>query len=327
MDQPKVGIIILNWNGLDYTVACLNSLKKIDYENYFIILLDNNSENHEFERLYEKFNNQVKIIKNKKNFGFAKANNIGIKKAIEMGAEYCCILNNDTTVEKNFLSELVKTAQKSEDIGMVAPKMLKMSDKKTVDNLGITLTKSGLPFNRLDENHLLFCPSGGCALYKSEMLIKIERENNYFDSDFFAYVEDLDLGFRAILSGFKPGYSEDSVIYHKGSATTSPMSDFAVFHTQRNIIWMMIKNYPFFMLLKTLILFIITQLGVFLLYIKRKKLTLILKANFEAIKKIKLFIKKRNYIQEQKTINSKKIKKYIDKRLIILNYLKSALKR
>lgn len=323
---PHVSIIILNWNGIDYTEQCLNSLQKINYPNYRVIVVDNDSMNNEALRLKDKFAQYIHLIENDENFGFAKGNNIGIDYAIKNNTEFICLLNNDTTVEKNFLSEMVTTSLNNHKIGMVAPHVLKMDNIQKIDNLGITLPLSGLPFNRKNSQQRLFCPSGGAALYSTAMLKKIAEGDNYFDKDYFAYAEDWDLGFRGLLAGYTAAYAPNAVVYHYGSASSKAMSDFHIFHNYRNIILTIIKNYPLNLLIKYTFWIILLQLAIFLLYIKRMRVGIILKAYGDVLKMLPKTLKKRKFIQNKIKVKYIDIAQYLEPTIVIKGYLSQALK-
>src|SRR3989338_5442408 len=122
MKQPRVSVIILNWNGLDDTIECLESLKKITYPNYEVILVDNASSGDDVAQLRKKFGKYIKIIQNDKNYGFAEGNNIAIRKVMkENKSKYVLLLNNDTVVDAKFLDELVKTGESDPKVGIVGP--------------------------------------------------------------------------------------------------------------------------------------------------------------------------------------------------------------
>lgn len=124
MNHPKVSIVILNWNGLDDTLECLESLKKVDYPNYEIIVVDNGSRGNDAQLLQERFGDYIQLIQNDKNYGLGKGFNIGIQYALENNhSDYVLIMNNDMVVDANFLDELVRVAKGNEKIGLVGPKI------------------------------------------------------------------------------------------------------------------------------------------------------------------------------------------------------------
>lgn len=318
-NNPFVAIIILNWNGFNDTVECLNSLMKITYKNYRIILVDNCSKNNEADKLKNFFGDYIILIKNKENFGFAKGNNIGIKRALEMGADYVLCLNNDTVVDREFLTEMIKKANDVK-IGMVGSRMLNFFDNSKIDNLGVTLTKSGLGFAIKNTDLKYFCPSGGSALYSAKMLKEISIDDDFFDSDFFMYVEDIDLAWRGLLLGYKAKFADKSIVYHKPSSSAKAGSDFSCYHGQRNHLWMMIKNLPKSILLKNSLYILFGQLASFTFYAKNAKLKIFFKSKKDALKNIRHFLTKRKKVQQKILISNEEIRKLFDKNIILTKY-------
>ena len=122
--EPKVSIIILNWNGLDDTIECLESLQKITYPNYEVIVVDNGSRGNDAQVLREKFGDYIELIQNDKNYGYTGGNNIGIRYALHNSSwDYFLVLNNDTVVESGFLTELVNIAESAPSSGIAGPKI------------------------------------------------------------------------------------------------------------------------------------------------------------------------------------------------------------
>ena len=117
--KPEVSIIILNWNGLEDTIECLESLKKITYPNYKLIIVDNGSEGNDVAVLRHRFGSYIHIIEKDKNYGFTEGNNIGMRYALKGEARYILLLNNDTIVDPDFLSNLIKVAAGDPKIGLL----------------------------------------------------------------------------------------------------------------------------------------------------------------------------------------------------------------
>ena len=226
MIYPKVSIIILNWNGLEDTIKCLESLKKITYPNYEVIVVDNGSRGNDADVLEEKYKGYINLIKNKTNLGFAEGNNIAIRKVIEgKESKYVFLLNNDTAVEPDFLDKIVEFAEHpGNKIGMFQSKILKYNNRKIIDSTGHK-KYLGVVFDRgvgqedkgqFDKKRKIFGAMGAAVLYKREML----QEIGLFDRNFFAYVEDVELDFRARKIGWKARFVPESIVYHKGGATS-----------------------------------------------------------------------------------------------------------
>jgi len=124
VNYPRVAIVILNWNGVEDTLECLDSLKKITYPSYEVIIVDNGSEGDDVKTLRQSFGDYAHIVENDRNYGFAEGNNIGIRYALNaFDPAYLLLLNNDMVVAPDFLGELVKVAEGEAKVGIVGPKV------------------------------------------------------------------------------------------------------------------------------------------------------------------------------------------------------------
>ena len=214
MINSKVAVIIVNWKKYDITSICIESILNSTNSNFKIILVDNESDNKKVKNF--KYRNEIKIIQNKKNEGFSKANNIGIDYALKNNYDYTILINNDTIVEKNLIEVLLKTAQ-AKNLSVVQPLILKYNSK-VIWNAGgrinyffgnfITRKKVG---NSLNSSHeLTEWLTGCCCLFKT----KIFKEIGKLDESFFAYYEDVDFSLRLKKHGYKIGFTSKTHIYH-----------------------------------------------------------------------------------------------------------------
>lgn len=239
---PKVSIIILNWNGKEDTLECLESLYQIDYPNYEIILVDNDSNDSSVELFKEKYP-EIEIIQNKENLGFAEGNNIGIKKAINSGTEYVLLLNNDTTVSQNFLTELIDAA-KDIDVGIAGPMVYFYDYPNKIQSTGHKILwnrgkPSDLRRNKIDNGKLenienVDCVCGCAFLAKSEVFKKI----GYLNKNYFLYWEETELCVRASKAGYNIIFVPKAKIWHKGG-TKSKASGLYNYYVNRNAFWFM----------------------------------------------------------------------------------------
>ncbi|MDO8740204.1 MAG: glycosyltransferase family 2 protein [Candidatus Woesearchaeota archaeon] len=313
----ETAVIILNWNGKRFLKSCFDSLLNQTYKDFRIIFVDNCSKDSSVDFIkknYRKELKKIKILQLNENTGFAKGNNEGIREALkDKKTKYVVTLNNDTIANKDFLKELTKKAQ-NRNIGMVSSRILFLKDKK-IDTLGLMLFKSGLFFDIKNEANLkyLFCPCGCAALYKRELLEDIKLNNQYFDEDFFAYAEDADLGFRAVLRSWKCAYAENAVVYHMHQASSS--RDFLVYHIERNTIWAILRNMPGALFFRNLPWFILTRAAILFKYLFKGKAHLIIKARLDVLKKLGKVLNERKSIQKNKKIKNKDLNKSISKRL------------
>ncbi len=214
MINSKVAVIIVNWKKYDITSSCIESILNSTNSNFKIILVDNESDNKKVKNF--KYRDEIKIIQNKKNEGFSKANNIGIDYALKNNYDYTILINNDTIVEKNLIEVLLKTAQ-AKNFSVVQPLILKYNGKEIWNAGGrinyffgnfITRKKVG---NSLNSSHeLTEWLTGCCCLFKT----KIFKEIGKLDESFFAYYEDVDFSLRLKKFGYKIGFTSKTHLYH-----------------------------------------------------------------------------------------------------------------
>ena len=244
--NPKVSIIIVNWNGLAHLPDCLDSLAAQTYRDFEVILVDNGSNDASVEFVRKQYP-WVKLVPLPRNTGFATGNNRGLE---QTSGDYIVTLNNDTKVEPGWLEYLVKTADAYPQVGMVASRICSFSDPDIIDSVGMGICADGMSRGRYrnrrwstlrlqDVEESLF-PSACAALYKRKML----EETGFFDDDFFAFAEDSDLGLRGRLAGWEAVAATLAVVYHKYSQTTGRLSPFKVYLVERNHYWVVWKNFP-----------------------------------------------------------------------------------
>jgi len=235
MNHSKVSIIILNWNGLKDTIECLESLKKITYPDYEVIVIDNGSVGNDPDVLEEKYKDYIKIIRNKKNLGFAGGNNVGIRKVLKEGkSKYVLLLNNDTIVEPNFLDELVKTGKEDEKTGVVGGKIYYYDkpDKIWYGGGRINLLTSRTPHEVEDffEVKSVNFITGCLMLIKT----KVFKEVGLLNEDYFLTVEDWDFSYR-VKEKYNIKITPHAIIYHKVSVSTGgEKSPFNIYYCHRN---------------------------------------------------------------------------------------------
>ena len=212
-NYPKVFIVILNYNGKEVIKKCLTSVFKLDYPDFEVVIIDNNSTDGSFEIAKSTFS-KASFIKNEENLGFSAGNNLGIRFAIERMAQYVLVLNNDTEVEKDFLKKLVEEGEKNKLVGILSPVIFNGNTKEVwfsggkVDWLRMkSQHETGIKKEESYETEYIT----GCAmLIKAEVFKKI----GLFDENFFLYWEDADFSVRAKRDGFKNIVVSSSWIYH-----------------------------------------------------------------------------------------------------------------
>ncbi len=319
-EQPTVAIVVLNWNAYDQTVECVESLQQSSYPNLKIIIVDNGSNNREGDRLKEKFAQTIEVVQNVKNLGVAGGNNAGIRQALnDRTVKYVAMVNNDLMVEADTIAHLVAPAEVNERIGMVAGRMMNYFQRERIDNLGIAMTTAGLGYNRKSEWYPLFCPCSGLGLYRTEGLRKIMTpDGQVWDNDFFAYFDEQDVGFRLRMNGYEAVYVPTAVGYHKEGATSGgPSSDFSIYHGHRNNLWFLVKDFPTALWWKYLPGIIATQFGTFLLYAKRRRLRVIIRAKWDALRGIPKMLAKRSAIQAIRRVPIPDIERHLIRRAYV----------
>lgn len=244
-------VIIVNWNGLQWLKICLPSILNQSYKNIEVIVVDNASTDGSvawIKRAYKK----VRVVINPKNYGFSHANNIGFSQA---KGEYVIFLNNDTRVEKSYVSEMVKTLDSQSDIGGVQSKILLMESPDTHDTVGAFLTPTGFLYHygfgdkntaKYDVHCDLYTAKGASMGFKRIVLDQIVIDGNLFDPDYFAYFEESDVCHRVLLTGYRIVYAYSSVAYHKmGATSTKIQQDIIQYHSFKNRIRTYLKNFSF----------------------------------------------------------------------------------
>lgn len=239
-----ITIVIPNYNGNKYLKQCLDSIYVQGYTNYEVIIIDNasNDGSYEWVKEYKK----VIYKELKRNYGFSHAVNEGIKMA---QGEYVLLLNNDTKLLPNFLKEVLQVIEKDDKIFAVSSKMIQYSHTDLIDDAGDEYTIIGWAYKRGDgksvtefeKEERIFSACAGAALYRKKIFDKI----GYFDEKFFAYMEDVDISYRANIYGYKNVYAPKAKVYHIGSATSGGRySNFKLKLSARNSIYVPYKNMP-----------------------------------------------------------------------------------
>jgi len=246
--QPRVSIVIVNWNGYEDTLECIASLQKINYKNYEIVLVDNGSTIDNFSE-FENISTNFRLLRSEENLGFSGGNNIGIKYSLKQSVDYILLLNNDTIVEKNFLKPLIEKFSDIEDIGIVAPQINYYDEPRRVWSAGgkISMIRgSGFADSNKLESELKLSSrevhfvSGCCMLVRREVF----QKTGLFDENFFLYVEDADFCYRVKKIGYKIYVTTQSKIFHKvNTSTKENFSRLPLYYTTRNRLYLSKKNF------------------------------------------------------------------------------------
>ena len=258
MKEPKIAIIIINWNTYQLTFNCLKSLEACIYKNKTIFFVDNGSKDGSGDKIALEFP-EINYIKNTKNEGFTGANNKALKIILKQNFDYALLLNNDTQVNPNFLCHLEARMSSDKNLAATQPLILDLQNKNTIWNAGGSLN-TFFCFFKTKYNRTTYKPklkidtstqwiSGCCVLVNIEVIKKV----GLLDNRFFAYFEDADWSIRMTNLGYKLGVVPESIIYHLKSGSTKKnntfnegyLSPYAHYLNVRNHIYL-IKKHSFF---------------------------------------------------------------------------------
>ena len=246
----KVTVVIPNYNGLRFLKDCLDAMERQTMKEVVTVVIDNGSTDESVPFMEANYP-WVKIVRMKENTGFCHAVNEGIKLS---ETPYVLLLNNDTEVEPRFVEELYKAIDASEDIFSVSSKMLNFVDRDIMDDAGDGYSVIGWQYQRGVGRHEkyymkpanVFSACAGAAIYRKSVF----EEIGYFDKSHFAYLEDMDMGYRAKVYGYRNMYCPKARVYHVGSGSSgSKYNDFKVSHSSRNSIYLVYKNMPLLQLI------------------------------------------------------------------------------
>ncbi len=302
----SITLIIVNWNSGIWLKQCLLGIAGQTLQPQQVILVDNASTDQSLDGIKEILPD-IEIIREIKNWGFAKGNNIALKSI--KNTQWTVLLNPDAVPESDWLENLMHAAHKYPEYSFFACKMIDAADSSRLDGTGDVYHTSGHAwrqgFGR--ESNLggeavkeCFSPCAAAAMYRTDIV----QQAGGFDERFFCYFEDVDLGFRLRLLGYRCLYVPSAVVTHASSATTGKRSDFSVYHGHRNMIWTYCKNMPgalFWIYLPQHIL--INIVVIFVLFLRGQG-AIAVKAKCDAIKMHPLVWQDRRDIQRNRKIKS-----------------------
>ncbi|MDC1023638.1 glycosyltransferase family 2 protein [Nitrosopumilus sp.] len=248
MALSKVSIIIVNYNGKELLKKCLDSLFKIKYDNFEVIIVDNNSTDNTIEFITKNYPS-IQILKLDSNKGFAEPNNLAAK--ITKG-DFLLFLNNDTVVTPNFISEMMKILEHDKTIGICQSLLLKPDG--SIDSSGDFIDKLGVVYNsktKIKEIRNISSARGASMLIERKIFNKLGG----FDEKFFFSFEDVDLGWRTWILGYKVVIVPNSIVYHSAGTTTSKLKSESAFHGLKNQLAMKITNFEPRFMFRSLFLF------------------------------------------------------------------------
>ncbi|MGA9164509.1 MAG: glycosyltransferase family 2 protein [Thiobacillus sp.] len=315
--MPMVTVIIVNWNGGDLLRRCLSDLLRQTVPPARILVMDNDSSDGSAERVAGLPGVTMRMLGG--NLGFAAGNN---RAFAECDTEFVALLNPDAFPEPDWLEKLLAAARAYPDVAAFGSRQMAEEVDGVVDGLGDVYHLSGLVWRRghgrsLEPSDLvpceIFSPCAGAALYRRAALAEVGG----FDEDFFCYVEDVDLGFRLRLAGYRSLYVPDAVVHHVGSATTGGQhSDFSVYHGHRNLVWTYVKNMPGWLFWAFLPAHLLLNFVTLIHFTLSGQGRVIWRAKRDALTGIHGMWRKRKQLQAMRRASLTDIWRVLDKRLI-----------
>ena len=253
MDK-SVYIVILNYKNREDTIVCLESLRNITYKNYYMVVVDNDSQDGSYEYLKEH-EKDCYVMQSDDNRGYAAGNNIGIRYALEQGADYVCILNNDVVVEPDFLTVLVQYMESSPETGMAGPVVYEFNEREKIQSAGFSITvrtgstkpllqgksKSDPKIQaNIQKSSATFCDglSGTCLLVRREVLEQV----GLIPECYFLFFEEMEWCLCVQKAGYKLATVFNTGVYHKGSASIKKTGTLSRYYMARNRVLFVRRN-------------------------------------------------------------------------------------
>lgn len=259
MAEPHVVVVVLNWNDYENAEECLESLSEVAYPNMDVVVVDNGSTDGSGERIEEEFD-WCDVLFTDENLGFAGGNNVGIDHAMETGADYVLLLNNDTVVEPDFLAPLVEAAESEEDVALVSGIIRDDSGDLWYSGGSFSLRRCRIERDDdiKDQNQVyeteFVC--GAMALLSAEFV----EECDVFPESYFFAIEDMDVSWQANDGGWTVLVAPSSEIEHKvGASTEGERSPFRVYHETHGKLQFATTRMPIPARLQFLLFFVVSR--------------------------------------------------------------------
>lgn len=315
--NPLVSIIILNYNAGNLLSECVESVLHTDYDNYEIIVVDNLSNDQSHKKCKAKFE-QIILVENEKNLGYCEGNNVGIRLA---RGDFLVVLNPDTLVEPNWLTELI-AAHKEYGDGLYQPKIIATTDHTMLLSTGQMLNILGFGYsrskgekdmNQYEDVEQVGYASGTCLFTTSRTM----RDLGMFDAFLFAYHDDLDLGWRGIQLGIKSYFVPKSIIYHPIEGYSFKWSNFKFFLLERNRQYCLLTHYSRSTYYKIFLALTLVDIAVFFFYLRKGIVSAKIKAHLDIIKNWNKIQKRYNEIQKTRIYSDIETMKIFSDELLV----------
>jgi GT2 family glycosyltransferase len=313
-ETPAVSVIVLNWNGERYLGRCLDAIAAQTFRDYEVFVLDNASTDGSVEDIPARWPT-FRLVRFDQNLGFAVGNNQGAKLA---RGHWIAFLNNDAFPEPGWLANLVQAAQTHTEYSFFSSRLVYAEDTNLTQDTGDVYHISGYAWPR-DNNcpvpraHLqsgeVFSPCAAAALYERKAFLEVGG----FDEQFGSHYEDVDIGFRLRLRGYRCLYIPEALVAHVGSASYGRESDRTVYQVQRNVVWAYLANMPGGLYWKYLPAHLLANLVFLIYYSLRGQWRAVWKAKWHAARSFPALLRKRSSIQSSRRVSAGEIERVLDR--------------
>jgi GT2 family glycosyltransferase len=323
---PRISVILITWKGAVYLPRCLDCLEAQTLKDFEVVLVDNGSTDGSLDGVESRWPGlTLRVERLDENRGFAASNNIGARLA---RGHWLALLNADAFPEPDWLAQLLRAAENNPEFTFFASRQIQANAHDLLDGAGDAYHISGLAWRRCAgfpaaqfglEPEEVFSPCAAAALYSRQAFLQVGG----FDEDFFSYHEDVDLGFRLRLQGFRCLYVPDAVVQHIGSAALGAQSDFALYHWQRNFIWSFVQNMPASLLGIALPFHLAANFIYQIVYTRRGRGKVLWKAKWDALRGLGHAVRKRSRVQKDRKVSNAELLRVMEHGLLqpfILGY-------
>ena len=305
-----IAVLIVNWNGGDLLRRCLESLHSQHRRPDYIVVVDNASTDESLGLAREALRD-VELIRLETNVGFARANNVAARAARQFDA--LALLNPDAFADPDWLEALARAADRERTVASFASQMRLASAPEYLDGAGDSYHVSGrawrnghrFPSARWpDADVEVFAPCAAAALYRREAFEEVDG----FDESYFCYFEDIDLGFRLRLRGYRSLYVHSAIVHHVSSGVTGYRSDFAVYHGERNAVWTFVKDMPGPLFWLYLPQHLALNIAALLYYPVRGQGKAVFRAKLDALRGLAPVLRRRKLIQKTRRVDTRTLR-------------------
>lgn len=311
---PRASLVVLNYNGRELLDWALPSfLAQNAEEDFEVVVVDNGSSDGSVAHLVDRWP-QVRVVALPENVGVTAALNAMVRAA---RGELIALLNNDVELEPDWLTTLATTLDHHPEAAAAAGKLLSRRDRTVIDRAGDRLRWSGACHGRgagetdrgqYDRAEEVFAVGGAAALYRRSAIERVGP----FDEAFFAYLEDVDWGFRARLAGYTARYEPSAVGWHEGGATLGTVNAFSLYHLRRNQVWLVVKNYPARSLVRHGAAVLVFTLHAAAMAVRRRQAGLVARAYRDALRDLPGVLAKRRAIQQGRAVTQQALDAVIE---------------